>query len=149
MRKYVEFSAVYDEVLKLIKRKVLNLILILFVGKARVIQLRYILMMKFFLALLIFIFSSARAETLSLSGKVEAQDGCSPKAMVWLSLDKENYKERLLLMHTEVPLGGSFSFYLKPGDYQLRGSDEAGCQFLQKISLKKPLENLTVKLVKP
>jgi len=39
-------------------------------------------------------FLSAQAERF-ISGKIESQKGCSPKAMVWLSYDKENYKERL------------------------------------------------------
>lgn len=55
--------------------------------------------------------------------------------MVWLSLDKDTYKERLLLMHTEVPVGGTFQFYLKPGDYQLRASDAKGCEFFQRIKV--------------
>lgn len=68
--------------------------------------------------------------------------------MVWLSLDKEPYKERLLLMHTEVPVGGSFQFYLKPGDYQLRASDEKGCEFLQKIKVSTKLTMVKVQMVK-
>lgn len=60
--------------------------------------------------------------------------------MVWVSLDKENYKERLLLMHTLVPVGGKFQFYLKPGSYQLHASDEKGCSFFEKISVKTMLD---------
>lgn len=84
----------------------------------------------------------------TISGKVEAISGCSKKAMVWLSLDKENYKERLLLMHTEVPQGGSFRFFVKPGDYQVRSSDEAGCEFLKKVTVRGEDHNVHVKLVK-
>lgn len=68
--------------------------------------------------------------------------------MMWLSLDKENYKERLLLMHTEVPVGGSFQFYLKPGKYQLRGSDKAGCEYLKRIVVTEKMGHVDVKLVK-
>lgn len=84
----------------------------------------------------------------SISGKVESISGCSKKAMVWLSLDKENYKERLLLMHTEVPSGGSFKFYVRSGDYQVRASDEAGCEFLQKVSVKGSDVELKIRMVK-
>lgn len=68
--------------------------------------------------------------------------------MVWLSLDKENYKERLLLMHTEVPVGGTYKFYLKPGDYQVRGSDEKGCEFLKRITVQNGEVNVAVNLEK-
>lgn len=68
--------------------------------------------------------------------------------MVWVALDKNEYKERLLLMHTEVPVGGSFQFYLKPGDYQIRASDEKGCEFLQKVTVKDLVAQLQIKMVK-
>lgn len=68
--------------------------------------------------------------------------------MVWLSLDKDDYKERLLLMHTEVPVGGSFQFYLKPGAYQVRASDEKGCEFFQRIRVNDSLKDIKVKMVK-
>jgi hypothetical protein len=84
----------------------------------------------------------------SISGKVEVNPKCSKKVMVWLSLDKENYQERLLLMHTEVPQGGSFKFYVKPGAYQVRGSDEAGCEYLQKVNVKERNLALKIKMVK-
>lgn len=83
----------------------------------------------------------------TISGKVEKTEGCSGKVMVWLSLDKENYKERLLLMHTEVPVGGSFKFYVRPGKYQVRASDESGCEYFQRVSgVQEPV--LKVKMVK-
>ncbi len=66
--------------------------------------------------------------------------------MVWVSLDKDEYKERLLLMHTEVPVGGTFQFYLKPGNYQIRASDEKGCEFLKRIKVDKNVEQLQVKM---
>ena len=68
--------------------------------------------------------------------------------MVWLSLDKDNYKERLLLLHTEVPVGGTFQFYLKPGDYQVRGSDQKGCEFFQRVKVGESVSQVDVKMVK-
>lgn len=91
---------------------------------------------------------NAVAASSTISGKVELPHGCGTKAMVWLSLDKENYKERLLLMHTEVPHKGSFAFYVKPGDYQVRASDPKGCEFFQRVSVKTDSPILNVKLVK-
>ena len=91
--------------------------------------------MKIVLLSALFIFG-AYASSSTIEGKVSSPVGCSKKAMVWLSLDKENYKERLLLMHTEVPAGGTFRFYVKPGSYQLRGSDETGCEFFKRVSVK-------------
>jgi len=84
----------------------------------------------------------------SISGKVSATPGCSEKAMVYLSLDKENYKERLLLMHTEVPQNGTFKFFVKPGDYQIRAGDKAGCEFYKKVTVKERDMILDVKMVK-
>ncbi len=82
-------------------------------------------------------------------GEVNSVKDCSPKeVMVWLSLDKDDYKERLLLMHTLVPVGGKFQFYLKPGHYQLRASDEQGCSFYQKIKVQETLESIHIRMVK-
>ena len=67
---------------------------------------------------------------------------------MWLSLDKEDYQERLLLMHTEVPLGGTFRFHVRPGQYQVRASDKEGCEFLQRVSVKGEDPFLKVKMVK-
>lgn len=75
-------------------------------------------------------------------------EGCSKKVMVWLSLDKENYKERLLLMHTEVPQNGTFKFFARPGHYQVRASDEAGCEFVKKVSLKTRNAHIDIRMVK-
>jgi hypothetical protein len=83
-----------------------------------------------------------------ISGKVESHKDCSKKAMVWLSYDKDNYKERLLLMHTLVPIGGTFQFNVKPGEYQVRASDEAGCEFFKRLSVKGSDPYLAVKLEK-
>lgn len=106
-------------------------------------------MMKFLFFILIFI-SHGRAIAIdhSISGKVEKTNGCSDKVMVWLSLDKEEYPERLLLLHTEVPKGGTFRFHVKPGDYQVRASDKEGCEFLQRVSVKGEDPFLKIKMVK-
>lgn len=102
-------------------------------------------------SLLPFIFSAsalAFSNEQAVSGKVESVNGCSKKVMVWLSLDKESYKDRLLLMHTEVPVGGTYKFNVKPGAYELRGSDEAGCEFLKKIAVTGNDETVNVTMVK-
>lgn len=86
--------------------------------------------------------------SVGVKGTVLSQKDCGSTVMVWLSLDKDNYKERLLLMHTEVPVGGSFQFYLKPGNYQVRASDEKGCDFLQKVKVSEAVFPIEVKMVK-
>lgn len=68
--------------------------------------------------------------------------------MIWLSLDKENYKDRVLLMHTLVPVGGTFKFNVRPGEYQVRASDEAGCEFFKKVSVKVSDPHISVVLEK-
>lgn len=105
--------------------------------------------MKYFLSLVI-ISSSVMALSIeqTISGKVESVKGCSDKVMVWLSLDKDNYKERLLLMHTEVPVGGSFKFYVRAGNYQVRASDKEGCEFFQRVELKKEDTFVNIRMVK-
>jgi hypothetical protein len=106
-------------------------------------------MKTFFISLFIFTLSLPALADSGVRGQVHTVSGCSErKVMVWLSLDKDNYQERLLLMHTEVPIGGSFQFYLVPGDYQLRASDDQGCEFLQKISIKNGVEQALVRMVK-
>lgn len=100
-----------------------------------------------YLFLITFIAFEVQAASV-LSGKVASTPGCSKKAMVWLSLDKEDYKERLLLMHTEVPQGGTFSFYVKPGNYQVRASDESGCEFFERVSVKSAEYKMNIKVVK-
>lgn len=106
-------------------------------------------MMKYLFFILIFV-SHAHANSIehTIAGKVERTKGCSEKVMVWLSLDKEDYQERLLLMHTEVPLGGTFRFHVRPGDYQVRASDKDGCEFLQRVSVKGEDPFLAIKMVK-
>lgn len=100
-----------------------------------------------YLLLITFITLEAQATTV-LSGKVASPADCSKKAMVWLSLDKEDYKERLLLMHTEVPVNGTFSFYVKPGKYQVRASDESGCEFFERVNVKNGDHKMNIRLVK-
>jgi hypothetical protein len=101
------------------------------------------------LLLIIFLFINQAQAASGVKGKVSSPKECSNKTvMVWLSLDKDNYKERLLLMHTEVPVGGTFQFYLKPGDYQLRASDESGCEFYQKLKVDRTVASINVLLEK-
>jgi hypothetical protein len=100
------------------------------------------------LFILFMLFSFSAQATSGVKGKVTSPKECSSPVMVWVALDKNEYKERLLLMHTEVPVGGSFQFYLKPGDYQIRASDEKGCEFLQKVTVKDLVAQLQIKMVK-
>jgi hypothetical protein len=105
--------------------------------------------MKYTLLVLLFInnaWSISIGET--ISGKIEPNSSCSKKVMVWLALDKMNYKDRLFLMHTVVPQGGTFQFNVKPGDYHVRVTDEIGCEFLQKVSVKNSSPFLSIRLRK-
>lgn len=104
--------------------------------------------MKYLLIFTLFTSLSYAETEFSVSGKVEEVSGCSQKAMVWLSLDKESYKERLLLMHTEVPAKGTFKFYVKPGKYQIRATDEAGCEYLKRVEVKDQEVGLSVMRIK-
>ncbi len=101
-----------------------------------------------FLVAFIYSLNSAFAVESSISGKIATVTGCSKKVMVWLSLDKENYHERLLLLHTEVPQGGTYRFFVKPGNYQVRATDEAGCEFLERVNVRIEDKNVPVTLVK-
>jgi hypothetical protein len=100
------------------------------------------------LAIMLVIFSLSAHSASGVKGKVISPKGCSSPVMVWVALDKDQYKERLLLMHTEVPVGGSFQFYLKPGEYQVRASDEKGCEFFQRVEVKDLVSQIQVKMVK-
>lgn len=51
-------------------------------------------------------------------------------------------------MHTEVPVGGSYKFYTKPGQYQIRANDEAGCEFMSRIEVKDKDAEVHVRMVK-
>jgi len=103
--------------------------------------------MKSLLICLLFT-TSLFAKTAVLKGKVESVKDCSDKAMVWVSLDKDNYKERILLMHSEVPVGGTFQVHLLPGNYQLRGSDKVGCETFRRIKVKEGEQNIIIKMEK-
>lgn len=98
--------------------------------------------------LFILSFSTSAFGVVGVKGQISSPKDCGPKVMVWLSLDKDDYKERLLLMHSEVPVGGSFQFYLKPGSYQLRASDEKGCDFYKRIEIGQNLKDVAVTMVK-
>jgi hypothetical protein len=97
--------------------------------------------MRIYYLILIFVIvgllnvANLQAQELSLTGKVETQVGCAEKVMVWLSLDREDFQEKLLLLHTQVPVGGTYQFFLKPGKYLLAASDEVGCEFSKKIEI--------------
>jgi hypothetical protein len=103
-------------------------------------------MRLFYLAFLLCF--SVSAFSRSIRGKVLSPPTCAQEVMVWLALDKNDYPERLLLMHTQVPVGGTFQFFLKPGNYQLRASDEKGCETLQKVSIGTNETNVVLKLEK-
>jgi len=103
--------------------------------------------MKTLLIFLIF-FSFPSWSASGVKGIVISPEGCSSPVMVWVSLDKDQYKERLLLMHTEVPVGGSFQFYLKPGDYQVRASDQKGCEFFKQVKVIKQFNKIQITMVK-
>lgn len=105
--------------------------------------------MKILIFLLIFTSAfNASAQGIGVSGKVESSLGCAKKVMVWLSLDHEERQGRQLLLHTEVPVGGSFKFYTKAGKYQIRASDEAGCESLSQVTVEEKEVKVAVKLVK-
>lgn len=105
-------------------------------------------MKPFFFTLLLLSVSASYALSGGVVGEVSSVKDCSKEVMVWLSLDKDDYQERLLLMHTLVPVGGKFQFYLKPGSYQLRASDDQGCSFYQKIKVQETLDSIQVRMVK-
>lgn len=96
---------------------------------------------------LYFTLLSTQLMAVKIQGKVESSPKCDPKTMmVWLSLDKNDYQERLLLMHTEVPVGGTFEFHVKPGKYQVRASDEKGCEDYKRISIIQKNEMISLKV---
>lgn len=89
---------------------------------------------------------SSNAFALQINGVFKGSECKTKKAMVWLSLNKPEFKHKTLLMHTMVPLGGDFSFYVKPGDYEVTASDKKGCSTTQKFIIKKDSKNLVLKL---
>lgn len=52
---------------------------------------------------------------LQINGVVKSTTCKTDKVMIWLALDKADFKHKTVLMHTMVPIGGDFSFYVKPG----------------------------------
>lgn len=106
-------------------------------------------MLRYIFPILILLISGlACASEDGIVGKIESVPDCAKNVMVWLSLDKSDYKHRLLLMHTEVPVGGQFQFYLKPGQYQLRATDEKGCEFLSKVRVTSGVMTVLVRMKK-
>ena len=71
----------------------------------------------------------SNAHALSIKGRVSVADGCGEgKAMVWLSKIAEEFQHKELLMHTLVPVNGTYEFYVIPGQYRLEVSTEKGCE---------------------
>ena len=48
--------------------------------------------------------------------------------MVWLSKMAEEFQQKELLMHTLVPVNGTYEFYVIPGQYRLEVSSQKGCE---------------------
>ncbi len=48
--------------------------------------------------------------------------------MVWLSKIAEEFQQKELLMHTLVPVNGTYEFYVIPGQYRIEVSTEKGCE---------------------
>jgi hypothetical protein len=88
------------------------------------------------------------ASETGITGTVQSPKECLGPVMVWLSLDEDDYQKRLLLMHTQVPQKGSFEFFLRPGKYQLRASDEKGCEFFKKVTVGNDMFHHKIVLVK-
>lgn len=103
--------------------------------------------MKQLIFLLTFL-STTPSLTAAISGRVGPVEGCAKKVMVWLSLDRDHFQERKLLLHTEVPVGGSYKFYARPGKYQVRASDEVGCEFLARVEVKDTELTVNIGMVK-
>jgi hypothetical protein len=104
-------------------------------------------MMRYLFLTIIFS-THLQANDAGVKGKVISSSQCGKKAMVWLSLDESSYEKRLLLMHTMVPVGGTFQFYLKAGEYELRGSDDQGCGFIRKIKIGRSISSVDIRMTK-
>jgi hypothetical protein len=102
--------------------------------------------MKLILFISLCLSFSLHASQSGIKGRVQSSKECEGAIMVWVSLDKENFQERQLLMHTLVPIGGSFQFYLNPGQYQVRGSDKKGCETTHKVTVGESLVDLSLKV---
>jgi hypothetical protein len=55
--------------------------------------------------------------------------------MVWLSLQAHEFKQQELLMHTLVPVNGTYEFYVVPGQYKVVASTEKGCEEQKNVSI--------------
>jgi hypothetical protein len=72
---------------------------------------------------------SSSVHALSIKGRVSSTSGCGDgKVMVWLSKMAEEFQQKELLMHTLVPLNGTYEFYVIPGQYRVEVSTEKGCE---------------------
>lgn len=74
---------------------------------------------------------------LSIRGKVSSVDPhCGEgKVMSWLSLPSTDFNKKLLLMHTLVPVKGSFEFFVLPGNYRVVVSTSKGCSQEKFVSI--------------
>ncbi len=97
---------------------------------------------------ILFFLLSTQLYATVIRGDVSSEKACLTKdrAMVWLSLPEDDFKQRLLLMHTLVPERGSFEFYVKPGKYRLMASNEKGCEFKQDITVDQANQEIKVRL---
>ena len=79
--------------------------------------------------LLLSLILSSPVHALSIKGRVSSTSGCGDgKVMVWLSKIAEELQQKELLMHTLVPLNGTYEFYVIPGQYRVEVSSEKGCE---------------------
>ena len=65
--------------------------------------------------------------------------------MVWLSTTGPDAKE-ILLSHIQVPLNGSFKFYVRPGNYLVRATSSSSCIAEHIVAAEKD-KNVDLKLV--
>ena len=90
--------------------------------------------MRFILTLTIIF--SVPALAAGIKGRVSSVEACrSEKSMVWLSKNYQDFKKKELLMHTFVPEGGTFQFYLLAGEYLVVASNEKGCSAEQVVTI--------------
>lgn len=84
-----------------------------------------------------------QASSQVLVGKIQSDQGCVQPSQLFVSTDKKD-----LLYQVEVPINGSFSFNLKPGDYQFHAANEEGCASI-KAKVKIPEEKrITLNLIR-
>ncbi len=103
--------------------------------------------MKRFLLLILLTLNNITLAS-SIRGVVEVIDSCkTDKVMVWLGTVHSDFLKRKLLMHTEVPVGGTFEFYVRPGNYEIRGSNELGCGHISEVKVTDKVEEVKIKLM--